>query len=286
LIAQGSPTRRGRFPRWVKAVVVLAVLVAALAVLALQQGEDGGGALNAIAQAAEKTQDVSGGRASVNGVVTKPGSQPIPMRGQMVFNDEDRSRTVLTMSPPGSGKTVQMNMISEGTTVYMASPRFGSLPDGAKWIGLDLDFALEGETESLAPAQPDAKGELELLEASSDDIRRLGKEDVRGVPTTHYRVTIPVADQAERIRNVGADELAERFEEDGSPAEVEAWIDAKGLVRRMRIVQAAPQLTGGITTTKFQMEFFDFGIDPQIDPPDSSEVFDATSLTEETLADH
>jgi outer membrane lipoprotein-sorting protein len=268
---------------------VLTVLVAAFAVLALQQGgEDGGGGpLNAIAQAAEKTQGVSGGRASVQGVVSKPGSGTIPMRGQMVFNDEDRSRTVLTMSPPDSGKTFHMNMISDGTTVYMSSPVFHSLPDGAKWIGLDLDFALEEETESLAPAQPDAEGQLELLESAGDDVRELGKEDVRGVPTTRYRGTVPVTDQAERMRDLGADELAEGFEEDGSPAEVEVWVDAKDLVRRMRIVQTTVQVDSGETmTTKMQMEFFDFGLDPQIDAPDSSEVFDATSLAEETLEDH
>jgi outer membrane lipoprotein-sorting protein len=282
-------TRFKRLPRWAKAGIVLTALVAAFAVLALQQGEDGGGGgpLNAIAQAAEKTRGVSGGRASIQGVVSKPGSKPTPMRGQMVFNDEDRSRTVLTVSLPNSEKRFQMNMVSDGTTVYMSSPRFGSLPDGASWIGLDLDFALEEGTESLAPAQPDAEGQLELLARASDDIHELGKEDVRGVPTTGYRGTIPVADQAERMRDLGADELAAHFESDGSPAEVEVWVDAQGLVRRMRIVQTAPQVgSDEITTTEMQMEFFDFGIDPQIDAPDASEVFDATALTEETLEDH
>jgi hypothetical protein len=264
------------------------MLVAAFAVLALQQGADGGGGgpLNAIAQAAEKTQGVSGGRASIQGVVTKPGSKPVPMRGRMVFNDEDRSRTVLTVSA-GSGKSFQMNMVSDATMVYMSSPRFGSLPAGAKWIGLDLNFALEERRESLAPAQPDAEGQLELLAGVSDDIRKLGKADVRGVPTTRYRGTISVTDQAERIRDLGADELAEGFEKDGSPAEVEVWVDAKGLVRRTKIVQTAPQVGSDvITSTKMQMEFFDFGIEPQIDAPDSSEVFDATALTEETLESH
>jgi hypothetical protein len=269
--------------------MVLLVLAVAFVVLALQQGDDGGGSgpLNAIAQAAEKTQGVSGGRATIRGVASSPGSGPIPMHGQMVFNDEDRSRTVLTVSLPGSEKTFQMKMISDGTTVYMSSSRFGSLPDGAKWVGLDLDFALEEGTESLAPAQPDAEGQLELLARVSDDIHDLGKEDVRGVPTTRYRGTIPVTDQAERMRNVGADELAEDLENDGSPAEVEVWVDTKGLVRRMRLVQTAPQVgSDEITTTKMQMEFFDFGIEPKIDAPDSSEVFDATALTEETLENH
>jgi hypothetical protein len=93
--------------------------------------------------------------------------------------------------------------------------------------------------------------------------------------------------QVERMRDLGADELAQDFEEDGSPAEVEVWVDPKGLVRRTRVVQTAPQVDSGeITTTKMQMEFFDFGIDPQVEAPDPSEVFDATALAEETLEDH
>jgi hypothetical protein len=268
---------------------MLVVVAAVFAGLALQQGEDdgGGGPLNAIAQAAEKTQGEPGGRVAMRAVVREPGSKPITMRGQMVFDDEDRSRAVLTVSPPGSEKSFQMKMVTEGTMMYMSSPKFGSLPDDAKWMGLDLDFALEQGQDSLAPGNPDAKGELELLEGVSDDIREFGEEDVRGVPTTRYRGTIPAAEQAKRLRDVGADEIAERFEKEAKPAGVEVWIDAEDLVRRMRIVQTSPQVEdGGAETTDMRMDFFDLGIDPQIDVPDSSEVFDATALTEESLEEH
>lgn len=68
---------------------------------------------------------------------------------------------------------------------------------------------------------------------------------------------------------------------------VEAWIDDKDLVRRMTLVQSTPQIEGdGITTMKVRMDFFDFGIEPVIEIPASDEVFDATSLAEEGLADH
>lgn len=283
------PKGHRRLSRWAKAGIVLTVLAAAFVALALQQGGDGGGGgpLNAIARAAEKTQGQPGGRASMRAVISGPGSEQITMRGQMVFDDDDRSRAVLTVLPPGSGETFQMKMVTAGTTMYMSSPRFGSLPDGAEWMGLNLDFALEQEQESLVPGNTDAKGELALLEGVSDDIHKLGKEDVRGAPTTHYRGTIPVAEQAERMRDLGADEIAGRFEKDASPTEVEVWIDAKGLVRRMRIVQTSPQVDeGGTTTTDMRIDFFDFGIEPEIDVPDSDEVFDATALTEESLDDH
>jgi outer membrane lipoprotein-sorting protein len=246
--------------------MVLSILIVAFVVLALQQGEDGGGGgpLNAIAQAAEKTQGEPGGRVSMRAVVSN-GSKTVAMRGQMVFDDEDRSRAVVTATVPKTVETFQMQMVSDGTKVYMSSPRFGSLPEGKKWLGVDFDFAMEQGEDSLVPGNPDAEGELELLRGASDDIRKLGKEEVRGVPTTHYRSTIPVAEQAQHMQDLGADETAERFEEDASPAKVEVWIDAKGLVRRMRLTQSLPRLEDGkVATTDMRMNFFDFGIDPQI----------------------
>jgi hypothetical protein len=276
-----------------KVGLALGVVVVAFVVFASLRGGDedggplGGGPLNAIAQAAEKTQGEPGGRVAIRAVVSGVGSKPVTMRGRMVFDDEDRSRAALTVSPPGSAETFQMKMVTEGTMAYMSSRRFRSLPDGNKWIGLDLGFALEQGQESLAPGNPDAEGELEALEGVSDDIRRLGEEDVRGVPTTHYSGTIAVAEEAERMRDLGADEIAGRFEQEASPAEVEVWIDAKGLVRRTRIVQTAPKVNeSGITTTDMTMDFFDLGLEPRIEVPDSDEVFDVTSQTEEALEDH
>ncbi|HKF81492.1 MAG TPA: hypothetical protein VKB23_00865 [Solirubrobacterales bacterium] len=266
-------------------------MVVAFVVLASQWGGDGGGGplgdggpLNAIAQAAEKTRHRPGGRASVRMVASEPGSKPIPMWGQVVYDDEEHSRAVLTVLPPGSDESFQMNMVTDGTTMYVGSRRFGSLPEGAKWMKLDLEFAQEAG--SPVPGNPDAMGELELLEAVSDDIKSLGKEKVRGVETTHYSGTVPIATQADRMRDLGAEELAERFEEEGSPSAVEAWIDDQGLLRQMRIVHTIPEVKGdGTTTLDMRMDFFDFGIEPVIDVPDDDEVFDATSLAEEELED-
>jgi hypothetical protein len=278
-----APPRRRR-RRWLaSACIALAVLVIAFAILASQGGEDGGGGpLNAIAQAAEKTRSQPGGRATIRMVATKPGSKPIPMWGSLVYDDEDRTRAVLTVLPPGSDESFQMNMVTEGTTMYMSSRKFGSLPNGAKWMSLDLTLRQEGPV----PGNPDAMGELELLETATDDVRKLGEEKVRGVPTTHYRGIIGVDTQAERVRDLGAEELAGRIEEESEPTRVDVWIDAEGLVRRTKIVHTQPQVEDqGTESVEMRMDFSDFGSEPAIDVPDSDEVFDATALTEEELRD-
>lgn len=252
-----------------RAVAGLLVAVAAVfALLAWQQGGDGdsGGPLNAIAAAAERTQREPGGRATMRTVVSRPArSESLTITGHMVFDDEtERSRGILTMPSPESDGSVEMEVVSDGTAMYMRSSLFGPLPGGREWMAFDLSLG-EGP-ETPLPANGVAKAELELLEAASGDVRKLGREDVRGVPTTRYRGTVGASD------------------DEGTPLQVEAWIDAHGLVRRMRFVKSEPLGEGeGSETIDMRMDFFDFGSVPEIDVPESSEVFDATSVVEDDL---
>jgi hypothetical protein len=275
-----APRRR----RLVQALIGLLILIGAFAVFAWQQGGDSGegGPLNAIAQAAERTQNEPGGRAEMRAVVSSPAqTAPQTMTGQVVFDAEGRSRMVITAPRSEKGDPVKMQAVTDGTLMYMRSSQFGSLPDGKNWMALDLTL---GEVDSPLPAGVDAQGELALLERATGKVQKLGEEDVRGVLTTHYRGTIGISENAELLRAEGADELASYLERKGSPILVEAWIDAEGLIRRVRVVQSqSSEKDEGPTTMDMRMDFFDFGIDPEIDVPDSSEVFDATALTRERL---
>jgi hypothetical protein len=271
--------------RWRQALIGLFILIVAFAVFAWQQGGDsgGGGPLNAIAEAAERTQNVPGGRAALHAVVSSA-EQPAPLkiRGWMAYNTEGRGKAVLTMPDPKTGDSVRTESVLDGTVMYVRSSQFGSLPEGREWMGLDLSFG-EGLDTPL-PADVDAKGELELLEAATGKVQKLGREDVRGVPTIRYRGTVGVSEQVERLREAGAEGLASYTEEKGSPLQVEAWIDDGGLVRRMALVKSTPAEEGkGFTTFDMRMDFFDFGADPEIKVPESSEVFDATDIARQSL---
>lgn len=281
---RGESTDRPRSRRLWQFVIGLSILIAALVVFAWQQGGgDGDGPLNAIAAAAEKTQQQPGGRAVMHSLITVPGQgAPVTMTGRIVYDAEGRSQAVITAPQSAGGDPMKLETVYEGTVMYMRSSQFGSLPGGAEWMKLDL--ALGDDVEMPTPANADAKGELALLEAVGDDVRKLGREDVRGVPTTHYRGTISKADQVDRMQEAGADSLSSVAEKEGSPVQVEAWVDAEGLVRRMRMVSSKSSEKGdGQTTMDMTMDFIDFGIEPEIDLPDSSEVFDATDLTREKL---
>jgi hypothetical protein len=253
--------RRGRLG----AVAALAILVlVGVAVFALAQGGGGGGPLNAIAEAAAKTQEEPGGRAIMRTIVSSPERpDPIAITGHMVYDAEDRTRGVMTGPASGSDRPLTMYLVLDGYVMYLRSSKFGSLPDGATWMKLDLS-SLE-EPGSPVPVDSDPKGELALLEAVSDDVQKLGREDVRGVPTTRYRGTVDSEDA-----------------EEDSPLQLEVWIDGEGLVRRMRLVKSQPQDGGEeAETIDMRVDFYDFGIEPEIDVPNSSDVFDATELAQE-----
>jgi hypothetical protein len=280
----GKPSRRRRV--WLLGLG-LAVLIVALVLFASQQGGGSGasGPLNAIAEAAVKTQEQAGGRALVRGIISKSGSsEPLILAGQVAYTDSGQARGYMSTSDPESGEPVKIELVQDGTEAYMRSTSFGTLPDGKEWVG--IDYSLGDELDTSVPAGGDVMGELALLETATGGVEKIGTEKVRGVPTTGYRGTISVAENAERLREMGGEETAALIEKEGTPLQVEVWIDAKGLVRRMRIVQSRPEEEGaGMITTDMRIDFVDFGLEPEIEVPDSSEVFDTTSLVQEQL-DH
>jgi hypothetical protein len=220
----------------------------------------------------------------MHALVSSPG-RSYTMTGQMVFDNETgRSRMVLTMPDPDSSGSVKMQGVFDGTVMYVRLGQLGPLPDGAEWMA--LDFSSFGLEEDELPSNGDAMGELELLEAATGGVRKLGREDVRGVPTTRYRGTVGVAEQTEQLQEKGVDEdLSAYVQKNGTPLLIEAWIDADGLVRRMRYLKTDPARDGnGPTTMDMRVDFLNFGDVPEIEVPDSSEVFDGTGLAKSEIS--
>lgn len=250
-------TRRKTF---IRIGIGLAALALVLAVFAWQQGDDeGGGPLNAIAAAAEKTQGEPGGRAAMRMKLTAPDpSESLTMTGQAVYDDAmERTEMLMNFRDPDSGDLVEMEMVMDGSVLYFSSSALGDLPGDSRWMSLDLS-AVTGMDFSV-PTESDPQSELEALEDATG-VRKLGKEEVRGVQTTRYAGLLSEEDTTMRL---------------------EVWVDAKGLVRRMRMFGEPPGGDDGPTRIDMRMDFFDFGPVPAIEVPAENEVFDATSIAEE-----
>jgi hypothetical protein len=265
-----GPSGRRRTRRWVGAGLAV-VIVAIAAILLAQGGGSGGGPLNAIAKAADVTQREPGGRALVHATVTSPtSSEAITETGSMIFDDSGKVRGTVSASNHSTGKEAKVTTISDGTTVYFSSDEFGSLPEGKKWMELDLSSAA-GNGDPSASAANGPKEGLKILE-TVEGAEEVGKEEIDGVPTTHYTGMLPIAKEVFGVKL------------HASARQVDVWIDAQDRVRRMRlIVSGTAGQSGTSSTTDMTTDYVEFGREPKIEVPPADEVFNATSEIESAV---
>jgi hypothetical protein len=291
-------SERFTHPRtWLIGGLVALLVLAGGAFLVLGDGDDGGlPGLTPLAQAAERTAEYPGARMAIEGGLEIPGSgAALTMEGQGEYNGTTGlSRITLGAElPPEAaeqlpGGRFEVEQVSEarpGTVVmYMRSEAFGELPGGAEWMKLDLSEQVGGQVQSVDPRE-----QLKMLR-SSDDLEELGTERVRGVPTTHYKATVDQREEVERLRDEGEDSAADFLEtvievNDGdATVGVEAWVARDKTVRRLKMevpfsMGAAPAGTSMLMT----LELYDFGIEPHIDLPSESDVFDASDIAREEM---
>ena len=232
------------------------VLLVVVGIFVWQQSGGGDGSLNAVAEAAEKTEHEPGGHTVMRGLITGADGEQVPMTGRMVTDEAGDIGGVIHFPNPKTGEQITMRMVQVGSMMYMSSSLFGSLPGGAKWMGLDLSSA--EASAAPVPTSDSAKEGLQLLKGI-DNVEKVGQEDVRGTPATRYRGTSGPGDKLH----------------------VEAWIDGDGRILRMSLGSSSSDDGGqGASNIDMTTEFLDFGPVPPVEVPDSSEVFDATSLAE------
>jgi hypothetical protein len=268
--SEGGASGRRRTRRWVGtglAVVVIAIVAFAVA----QGGGSSGGPLNAIAKAAEVTQREPGGRATFEDTVTSATTpEGFTETGALIFDDSGRSRGTFTVIGHTNGREVKALAIGDGTTSYVSSDQFESLPEGKKWIELDFSSAVKGLGSAAAPDAGPKEG-LKILERVQG-AEEMGKEDIDGVPTTHYRGTLPISEEIFGVKL------------HMSAPQADVWIDAQDRVRRMQIVVSGTVGESDLsTTTDMTIDYVEFGRVPKIGLPDPDEVFNATGEFESNL---
>jgi hypothetical protein len=270
---EGAPAEpaepRRRRGRWIGAGIVAAAVVVAVFVVVLSGG--GGGGLNAIAKAAEVTQQESGGHATFTSKTTVAGSpEGFLETGNIAFDQGGKVGGTVVVKGLSTGKELTTQLVGEGRKVYMSSEAFDSISEGKKWVELNLTAAAKAEGGSADASNSPQEG-LKLLEQVAD-AKQVGEEEVDGVPTTHWSGTLPTPDEVFGVKV------------HYSVLHLDAWIDAKDRVRRVRIdvngsiKEGEPQVNIGMT-----INYVSFGQVPAITMPSADEVFDATSLIESNV---
>jgi hypothetical protein len=143
-------------------------------------------------------------------------------------------------------------------------------------MGIKLS-ALSSPGASSSPSQL-----LSYLRATSGQVTRIGAEQIRGVPTTHYRATVDyqryVARAAPAQRATARASVAALERLTGSHTQlVDVWVDRQDRVRREELTfrECLPNAPGK-TQIHLAIEFFDFGTQVMPALPPSSEVADVT----------
>jgi hypothetical protein len=269
--------------------VLAVVAIAAFPAVAVACG--GSDALSpgdAVAAAPAKTAEAGSYRADFTIRMSGIGAEPVTMTGEGEFDAEAQvGRMTFDMSDLGAAEGADLGeaeMIFEQLVVYMKFPFLQQVRPGMKpWLKFDLQKLGEQEGIDLGGLeqlnQSDPSQALAYLKAASGDIEEVGTEEIRGVETTHYELTVDLRKVVEQAP--GQKENVERVIEQSGIEKVptQVWIDGDGQVRRMELLYEGMRFgqdqTGDMAMT---MELFDFGVEVDVEPPPADQVTDVSEL--------
>ncbi len=203
--------------------------------------------------------------------------------------DLEHKRVAMTMQlenpPAGSPAVYPMELVldySHGFVEYMRSRMLdGHLPAGKSWVKIDVGKVAKQEgidlDRLLQARSADPTEMLDLLRRSSSPVL-VGKEEVGGVTTSHYRATVDLRRLAAlETDDTVRESLRRAIELSGATTyPVDVWIDADGYLRRMRttLVEAPRDAPGTVVRVTATEELSDFGVPAQVAVPAADEVAD------------
>lgn len=246
--------------------------------------------LDPVASAAAKTVESGSSRVEFT-IAMKVAGESVDMTGSGVFDYRDpRGSVTYRMQIQGLGN-MSINLRMIGTKMYMRMPEElagAGLTNGKEWLGVDLGKSLERAglgsldfTQQQDPAQT-----LQFLRAASADVKEAGTARVRGVETTRYvgrmdfrkaldagvdKLELSAAERAKARK--GMKWMLDQLGSDSVPFEV--FVDDDGLLRRMTM-DMSMALEGEQITMALRMDYFDFGVEVDVQAPPARDVYDAT----------
>jgi len=151
----------------------------------------------------------------------------------------------------GSGQD-SVNVISNGSSVYLGSPALSSLTGGSTWLRARLPQGSgSGNADSSTLAVlADPSQLLGLLTSIGGQVTTVGHVDLHGVPTTEYRTKVTVSELAARAGLTAGSTLGARVAKvlgqlGNSSVPVTAWVGNDGYVRQLSASLDLSQATLG-----------------------------------------
>jgi hypothetical protein len=243
---------------------------------------DAKNAIDPVAQASDTTAAQKGGMAvTMKGAVSVAG-QDVPIDGSGVV-DRGGKAGKLSITTSVGGQDVKLDEIIAGKVIYIGGDLFAKqLPDGKKWVKLDL--AKEASAQGIdldalgGGASQDPAGTLDYLKGAGPS-HKVGTATVNGTETTRYHVDVDLAKAAAKSTDPDAkasvDKLIKLTGTKTIPVDV--WVDAGHLVRREKL-DYTQTTQGQKVSLDLTIDFTKFGVDVHADPPPADQVADFASL--------
>jgi hypothetical protein len=190
--------------------------------------------------------------------------------------------------------TTGCRSITIGEVSYSEVPREAGMP-GKRWVKNGWDLAdAEAQFEASQKPQADDDGwtgyafsfafptpspaEYLAYLREHGELERSGEGQVRGVPTTRYRTTLDQKQltreqlEHEGWKDANIEQYLKTLPE--TTEEVEIWVDAADLARRVVTTSTTNAEIGGSHRSVTTSEYFDFGVAPAIEAPPAAEVIE------------
>ncbi len=193
---------------------------------------------------------------------------------------------------PGGAGTAEIRLVDG--VLYMnlgnlagAAGSALSIPAGKSWLKLDVNALAQsfgagrsgglGGLGGIDPSQA-----VDALRGVSSDVKEVGKETVRGVETTHYRVQLDLAKAVDQVPPDLRDRVKRGLDALGSgtiPADV--WIGADGVLRKLTMTMGGSK-PGGVgnkaVNETVTFELFDFGASVEVQAPPADQTADFSDM--------
>jgi hypothetical protein len=265
-----------------------------------------------LSQAATSSADARSGRFAFSLEMSMPGAEkPFAFAGEGAFDaSTDRAELSFdfssfaellgglfagfagpgTKAPDfGDPSAWQIEAVQDGDVVYMRFPAVSSeLPAGKSWVRVaagekaDLQGFDFSQLEDLAANDP--RELLDVLRAAGGEIETVGTEDLRGTSTTHYRVTVNLAEYEKLVPASEREEpdsmAGDLLEQSGlEELPVDIWLDGEGFVRKLGMSFSSEQPgTTEMVDGSMTFELWDYGETVDIELPPAAQVVDAATL--------
>jgi hypothetical protein len=205
----------------------------------------------------------SGELESVDNAMAKAGTSRVEMK--LVFKgqpritaegtfDYTRNRGHMVMKPadpryegsfPYEGRFI-------GRTTYSGWMLLGK----KRWLK-ETDYRADGIYKFFpGPDGPRPDDVLARILKSSKRVETLGEDEIRGAKSKHYRAHLD-------LEKLGGDENYSGYP--GKDLVIDVWVDDDGLVRRL-------QIPFGGDAPEYTLDFFDYGVATDIEPPSDDEL--------------